>query len=287
MPTGRISGRPATHVQICGTKEQELMAVTIGSLFSGIGGFELGFEGAGFGPVKWQFEIDKSANMILERYWPDCKRLGDIRSFWDHDLEPVDIITGGDPCQCRSRARGNRRPRTPDLSGYFLAVVFAIRPRWVVRENVPSSDVVGFIAALERMGYGAIVMQYDGADFTSQSRVRQFVVGQYRRSSLDLAARVDLASWDRRAGTQTGKKRESLAANITTHPYRYGEADNFIYEDGVGKIRVLSAEERERLQGFPAGWTAGLSYYRRCILIGNAVMPPVVEEIGKFIKEAA
>ena len=223
------------------------------------GGLELGLEWAGLGPVKWQVEIDKSACFLLEQKWPKAKRCGDVRSYLDHDLEPVEIIVGGDPCQCRSLAKGKWKTTMPDLSGYFLAVIGRLRPRWVVRENVSAPDVVDFKAALEYMGYGAVVAQYNGEDFTSQSRKRHFIIGSNQCTGRDLESKMGDSTSDKGNSSQTHKEKSTVAACLTTHPYRYSESDNLVYEDGSG-LRLLSAEERERLQGFPTGWTAGLSF---------------------------
>ena len=51
----------------------------VGTLFSGIGGFDLAFERAGF-DVAFQCEIDKHANTVLAAHWPDVKRIGDVKA---------------------------------------------------------------------------------------------------------------------------------------------------------------------------------------------------------------
>lgn len=112
--------------------------LTIGSLFSGIGGLELGLERAGLGPVKWQVEIDDYCNNVLEKHWPDARRYRDIKSIREGELEPVDLICGGFPCQPVSCA-GSRKAQSDDrwLWPEFVRILRMVKPRWVVAENVP------------------------------------------------------------------------------------------------------------------------------------------------------
>ena len=123
-----------------------LRKLTVGSLFSGIGGFEIGLERAGM-ETKWQVEIDNYAAKILEKHWPDVKRYRDVREVGAHNLEPVDLICGGFPCQDISLA-------TPPVDGYgrgrgldgaksglwseCARILRELRPRWAIFENVPN-----------------------------------------------------------------------------------------------------------------------------------------------------
>jgi DNA (cytosine-5)-methyltransferase 1 len=110
--------------------------MTFGSLFAGIGGFDLGFERAGM-TCKWQVEIDPYCQKVLAKYWPNVRRHDDIRTFppGDADEWRVDVICGGDPCQENSRARIHTNARQPSLGNEFVRVVDALRPPVVVREN--------------------------------------------------------------------------------------------------------------------------------------------------------
>jgi DNA (cytosine-5)-methyltransferase 1 len=99
---------------------------------------ELGLERAGLGPVKWQVEIDDYCNKVLEKHWPKVKRYGDIKSIREGELEPVDIICGGFPCQPVSVAgarKGDEDERW--LWPEFARVLRMVKPGWVVAENVP------------------------------------------------------------------------------------------------------------------------------------------------------
>ena len=69
-----------------------------GSLFSGIGGIDLGFEMAGIKTV-WNCEIDEWCRDLLKKRFPDAKQYKDVKEIGKHNLESVDIISGGFPCQ--------------------------------------------------------------------------------------------------------------------------------------------------------------------------------------------
>lgn len=75
----------------------------VGSLFSGIGGIELGFERAGF-HTKWFVEYDPYAQEILRKRFPKAKIYGDITKIDFRDVPKVEILTGGFPCQDISNA---------------------------------------------------------------------------------------------------------------------------------------------------------------------------------------
>ena len=111
--------------------------LTVGSLFAGIGGLDLGLERAGM-RVKRQVENDPYCIRVLEKHWPDVKRYGDIRGIKWSEVEPVDLICGGFPCQPVSVA-GSRKGDKDDrwLWPEFLRAVREVRPRYALVENVP------------------------------------------------------------------------------------------------------------------------------------------------------
>lgn len=158
----------------------------VGSLFSGIGGFDLGFERAGF-EVAWQCEYDRHARAVLARHWPGVTCYEDVRELRGADIPPVDVLCGGFPCQDLSVA-GRRAGLAGERSGLwfeFHRLVAELRPAWVVIENVPGlrssddgRDLAVIIRGLAELGYlggwGSVDAQWCGL---AQRRERVFIVG--------------------------------------------------------------------------------------------------------------
>lgn len=135
------------------------MPLTFGSLFAGIGGIDLGFERAGM-VCKWQVEIDDYARRVLAKHWPKVHREKDIRDCGRHNLEWVDVIAGGFPCQDISYA-GQGAGLDGERSGLFFEAVRVVRelqPRFVVLENVAALLTRGLdrvLGTLATLGYDA------------------------------------------------------------------------------------------------------------------------------------
>jgi DNA (cytosine-5)-methyltransferase 1 len=113
--------------------------VNVGSLFAGIGGFDLGLQRAGM-RVAWQVELDPYCRAVLARHFPEAQRYEDVREVGAQNLAPVDLICGGFPCQDLSAAgkgAGLDGARS-GLWGEFARIVRELRPRYVVVENVPA-----------------------------------------------------------------------------------------------------------------------------------------------------
>ena len=134
------------------------MTLTVGSLFSGIGGIDLGLERAGM-TVKWHSEIDPYACRVLKKHWPEVPNLGNIKEIDWATVEPVDVIAGGYPCQPFSTAgkrQGDKDER--HLWPYFLRAISELRPRYALLENVRGHLSMGFdrvLGDLAEIGYDA------------------------------------------------------------------------------------------------------------------------------------
>jgi len=154
----------------------------IGSLFSGIGGLELGLEWAGLGHTVWQVEQDEYCKTILSRHWPHALRFENVLSVGKENLRPVDIICGGFPCQDNSSA-GKGRGLAGKRSGLwfqFARVVEETRPRWVIVENVASGAkrwVDHVCAQLGEFGYEVLPLPISAEDVRAPHlRRRVFVI---------------------------------------------------------------------------------------------------------------
>jgi DNA (cytosine-5)-methyltransferase 1 len=156
----------------------------VGSLFAGIGGFDLAAERAGM-EVVFQSEIDKYASRVLDHHWPHVKNLGDIHGITDPSA--VDVLVGGFPCQSYSVAgkRGGLADDRGALWWEYHRLIGELRPTWVVGENVPGllssrggADFETIIRSLTELGYGVVWAILDAQYFgVAQRRRRVFIVG--------------------------------------------------------------------------------------------------------------
>jgi site-specific DNA-cytosine methylase len=259
------------------------------SCYSGILGLDACAEALGLTPLAF-CDSKRSARRIIARHRPGVPIYeSDEELLRAKFSDPIELLVGGPPCPPFSRARGDRPASVPDRSGFMLALAGRFAPRWVVRENVCSPAGSHFAAGLELLGYRAVIAELDATPHTGQSRLREFIVGcpgpgAAARLRSVLAERVNGNPGDDPAAGDPEQAR--VFSCLVAHPKRYNDGTDYVYEDSVGRCRVLSATERERLQGFPAGWTAGLPFFSRSNLLGNAVCRPVAWLLGECIKEA-
>ena len=196
--------------------------MTLGNLFDGIGGWLLAACNAGVTPV-WASEIEPFPCSVTARHFPDVKQLGDITQIDPDEIEPVDIICAGSPCQDLSIA-GKRKELDGERSGLFRTAVDLVRrmrertagkyPRFFVWENVPgafsSNRGMDFQAVLEEIGESEIPMpqgnrwapaglvQFPGAEIAWRVLDAQYWGVPQRRKRIFLVA--DFAADGRCAG---------------------------------------------------------------------------------------
>ena len=234
-------------------RDPEEGLVEIGSVFSGIGGLELGLERAGVGHTVWQVESDPFRRRILARHWPTVERWTDATACVGQ-LPPVDLLCGGFPCTDLSSARhdaGNIDGPQSGLWRCFRDHLAALRPRWAVVENVADRWrrwVPVLRGAFHELGYASVPVQVCAADVGApHDRARIFVVA-----------------------------------------YPHGEAQPARALDvEVGRLQAAAVAGRQDWRqpppgalGVPDGVPAWVDRLRAC---GNAVVPQCAEVIGAMI----
>jgi DNA (cytosine-5)-methyltransferase 1 len=133
--------------------------VVVGSLFAGIGGFDLAARWMGW-RTAWVSEIDPFACQVLAHHFPDAPNHGDITQIDFTTVEPVDILVGGFPCQDISNA-GKQAGIEGARSGlwfHYARAIRELRPRYVVVENVAALTNRGLdrvLGSLAEIGYDA------------------------------------------------------------------------------------------------------------------------------------
>lgn len=210
------------------------MALTFGSLFAGVGGFDMGFERAGW-DCKFQVEWDKNCQQILNKHWPDVPKWLDVSDVNGAEIPPVDCIIFGSPCQDLSVA-GKRAGLEGERSGLFHEAVRIIKemrdatngtfPRWTVWENVAgalsSNNGRDFGTVINEMAEaGACLQEYallDAQHFgVPQRRRRVFLVSCFDPATADRCPDPLLPVTESvRGNTKKGKqKRQSAALTLT------------------------------------------------------------------------
>lgn len=270
-------------------REPSVAALTIGSLFSGIGGLELGLEWAGLGPVLWQVEQDPFCQAVLAKHWPNAERFVDhVQVVSRSNLAPVDLICGGFPCQDVSSA-GKGEGLTGERSGLwreFARVVGEFSPPWVVVENVTSGAtrwVDQVCGELEQLGYEVLPVPLSAFDVGAPHiRRRVFIVAH--------AHGEQLREQPRRSGGENG----GCASESTEHggtrvaSDRDRDRESTFTSDGeVARVRELAThsspwstapEFRRVVDGIP-------NRLERLAALGNAVVPQCAEVVGWVIRE--
>lgn len=193
-----------------------------GSLFAGIGGFDLGFERAGMAPA-FQVEIDAKCRAVLSARFPGVPQYTDVKEF-DGTVHPVDVLCGGFPCQDLSVA-GRRAGLGGARSGLFFEVARILdeaQPEWVVLENVPGllssqrgRDMGVVLGTLADLGYVGAWRVLDAQYFgVAQRRRRVFLVG---RLGADGAAEVLLEPEGVRRDSPPSRETGTAVAALTAN----------------------------------------------------------------------
>ena len=226
--------------------------MTCGSLFSGIGGFELGLIWSGLvkpHEIKWQVEIDDFCNKVLEKHFPHVKRYKDIKDVGKHNLEPVELICGGFPCQKWSTAHHGKAVGI-DLRPSFARIIGEIHPRIIIGENVSRQAIYGFGDLVKTQKYNIAITKLSAAKIGADHKRNRW--------------------W------------------LIAHPYDEGKFQSYIN----AKVEKLCKVDRNIWGWYNYARTIRISNgiphrMDRIKSLGNAVVPHVVQAIGYIIKEYA
>lgn len=245
------------------------------SLFSGIGGLELGLERAGM-TVVGQVESDPFCRSVLGKHWPHVPKHDDVRTavkWWNSEPRPrVDVVCGGYPCQPFSTAGKMLAAKDPrHLWPAFEHVLRSLRPDYAILENVPAHLRLGFdsvLGDLAELGFDAEWSIVHAGDVGApHRRPRLFVLAYSHESELGRRGGLsDVASggWDV----------DSLANShrCRTHVGGPSDAVTWACEPGVGRMVDGPTGELDR---------------PRLHALGNAVVPQVSEFIGRSLMAAS
>ena len=284
------------------------------SLFSGVGGFDIGFERAGIETVL-QAEQDPWCLEVLARHWPETERVTDVRDV--RGGVGIDLIYGGFPCQDVSVAgkRAGLGGERSSLWFEFERILSELRPRWAVIENVPGllssnkgRDFAVILDGLEDLGYSVGWAVLDAQNFgVPQRRRRVFIVAGATRRSVEqvlslcescggnpetsAAPRARIADTPesgiaRALGGVGGGQDYSSSKGTLVVP----DTDRMPFiPQHAGGVRRLTPLECERLMGWPddwTRWTAGgkeIADSHRYRMAGNGVVASVAEWLGHRI----
>lgn len=254
----------------------------IGSLFSGIGGLELGLEMVGLGPVLWQVEIDPFCRRVLAKHWPHATRFEDVTR--PRDYPYVDLICGGSPCQDFS-SLGKGRGIGGDRSGlwyHYARVVAQVEPEFVLVENVAS----GLSRWLHHIRHHLHVLGYR----TRALRIGAEDVGapHVRRRIFVIASRVSPRRRRPDAPARARGLRAAPSDGSRGAPAHAGSVSSAVEQEGGPRLAGAWNGGRDgrapvsAIRGMDDGLSGQLDAARKRAL-GNAVMPQCAAVAGRVI----
>ena len=263
--------------------------IKIGSLFSGIGGFELGLEKAiPNSETVWQVEKEPYCQKILNRHWPNARIYSDVCLVGAHNLEPVDIICGGFPCQDISYA-GKGRGINAKRSGLWWQmhrIISELRPTVAVLENVPAilrRGGVQVIESLAQIGYDCewtiVSAKSCGSPHT---RERWFAVAYTNHEANTINGK-------KTKGNRVRKAKEGVVHKA--HEERFSKD---LHDTGcaslLGTLQPNPSENYWRKHKAPSPVCRvddGVSNrVDRLKALGNAIVPQCSETIGRYIMQS-
>lgn len=280
--------------------------ISFGSLFTGIGGLDLGFERAGM-VCAYQVEIDDFCQKVLAKHWPNVPRFKDVKNVGKQNLPTTDVICGGFPCQPHSLA-GQRRGADDDRNLWpeYLRIVDELRPGVVVGENVPgiiTSMLDKVLFDLEGIGYTAQTFIVPACAFGAPHRRDRIWIVAYSNgaewrtiSQRNEPHRNDAGRQEAPSGFRVCNQNDGIGPLANTRGARLERGEWSGTFQRREAVTHGATSERNRNTGWEQNWLEVAT--RLCRVddgipdrvdrlksLGNAVVPQVAEWIGNRVVE--
>jgi DNA (cytosine-5)-methyltransferase 1 len=275
----------------------------IGSLCTGYGGLDLAVEQHFNADTVWCAEFDKYATKVINAHF-DIPNYGDIKTINWAEVEPIDILTAGYPCQPFSHA-GYRKGTDDErhIFPYILEAVSVLRPRWIVLENVRGHLSLGLkdvLQGLAEHGYDARWQVIRASDVGApHQRARLFIIANSNRDAREKSRRAFrgisgeadtiIDGTDRKIDGCSDKddsysdheykshdrKMQRLGRRFTSRREMHLQTP----PDALDQTNKLNAEFVEYMMGLPKGWVTGIGLTRaqQLKMLGNGVVPQQAE----------
>ncbi len=264
----------------------------VGSLFSGIGGFDLGLERAGY-EIAWQVEIDEYCRRVLRKHWPKVPCHADIKTIDWQTIPAVDLVCGGFPCQpfsCAGKQAGKDDDRY--LWPEVVRCLSTVRPTWFIGENVPGIIHLGIkqvLVDLEALGYETNLFGIPAAAVDApHQRQRIWILAYAKRGRVSIRRRTksliqeeinggrisrDVASGMQQQETQILSDYKPVwelqpQGSQQDKRGRPSNGSRWLPEPAVGRVAHGVPNRVDRLRG-----------------LGNAIVPQIAEALGRMILE--
>jgi len=272
-----------------------IISLTVGSLFSGVGGLDIGLERASM-EIKYQVENDPYCIKVLEKHWPNVKRYEDVREIRGSELPTVDIIAGGVPCQdvsCAGKGEGIHGSR----SGLFFEMARIIeeaRPRYVIIENVPALvrrglDIIG--EELRLRGYRTLrPLLIEAASVGAPHKRERIFIIAIRLPESDLNSDTNGDGWERGAISDQSRKEGNDINGICEE---VAVPEGARQREHGGKVHAVTETSGFSIEGLSEWWAVEPCFCRvvgRCPSrvdrlrgLGNIVVPHVAEMVGRLV----
>jgi len=280
-------------------------------LFSGLGGFSLGLEATGGFETVAFCDIEKFSRKVLKKHWPNVKQYKDIKELTyeqikEDTLAPIDIVTGGYPCQPFSIAGSQRGEKdTRHLWPDMFRIVKECKPTWVIGENVSGHIKLGLdtvLQDLESEGYSVRAFSISASSIgANHQRERVWIVAHSNLENTRQHGRRIESTWDTesigsRASEETEWSSDSNKINGSSAGASIvGESSDTNSQGLQGRRseQQLRKDETERPTSWDSWWESEPSVGRvangiphrvdRLKGLGNSLVPAIPFIIGQSI----